>query len=46
MIMTSIRDLREGSMFDQTLSENLRILAIGLVLTAALVGAGLALAFA
>lgn len=33
-------------MFDQTISGNLRNLAIGLVLTAAIVGAGFALAFA
>ena len=38
---------REGDqMFDQTVSANLRSLAIGLVLTAAIVGAGFALAFA
>ena len=35
----------EGSMFEQTLSGILRNLAIGLVLTAAVVGAGFALAF-
>ena len=33
-------------MFDQTVNGNLRSLAIGLVLTAAIVGAGFALAFA
>ena len=33
-------------MFDQSVSGNLRNLAIGLVLTAAVVGAGFALAFA
>lgn len=32
-------------MFDQTVSGTLRNLAIGLVLTAAIVGAGFALAF-
>ena len=32
-------------MFDQTISGSLRSLAIGLVLTAAVVGAGFALAF-
>ena len=32
-------------MFEQTLGGNLRNLAIGLVLTAAIVGAGFALAF-
>lgn len=32
-------------MFDQTMSGTLRNLAIGLVLTAAVVGAGFALAF-
>jgi hypothetical protein len=35
----------EGSMFDQTLSGSLRNLAIALVLTAAIVGGGFALAF-
>jgi hypothetical protein len=38
-------DPGEGSMYDQTLSGTLRNLAIGLVLTAAVVGAGFALAF-
>ena len=45
MIAISIRDPGEGSMFDQTMSGTLRNLAIGLVLTAAVVGAGFALAF-
>jgi hypothetical protein len=36
---------RGGSMFDQTLSGTLRNLAIALVLTAAVVGGGFALAF-
>jgi hypothetical protein len=35
----------EGSMFDQTLGGSLRNLAIGLVLTAGVVGAAFALAF-
>lgn len=35
----------EGHMFDQTIGGSLRNLAIGLVLTAAVVGAGFALAF-
>ena len=35
----------EGSMFEQTIGGSLRNLAIGLVLTAAVVGAGFALAF-
>lgn len=39
------RSRGEGSMFDQTLGGTLRNLAIGLVLTAAVVGAGFALAF-
>jgi hypothetical protein len=39
-------DPGEGSMFDQTMSGTLRNLAIGLVLTAAVVGAAFALAFA
>jgi hypothetical protein len=38
-------DPGEGSMFDQTIGGTLRNLAIGLVLTAAIVGAGFALAF-
>jgi hypothetical protein len=46
MVQTSIRDPGEGSMFEQTLSITLRNLAIGLVLTAAVVGAAFALAFA
>jgi hypothetical protein len=45
MISISTRDPGEGSMFDQTISGTLRNLAIGLVLTAAVVGAGFALAF-
>jgi hypothetical protein len=36
----------EGSMFEQTIGGTLRNLAIGLVLTAAVVGAAFALAFA
>jgi hypothetical protein len=36
---------RGGIMFDQTIGGSLRNLAIGLVLTAAVVGAGFALAF-
>jgi hypothetical protein len=38
-------DPGEGSMFEQSLSGTLRNLAIGLVLTAAVVGAGFVLAF-
>jgi hypothetical protein len=45
MIDARPRDPGEGSMFDQTFSGTLRNLAIGLVLTAAVVGAGFALAF-
>jgi hypothetical protein len=37
--------IRGGVMFDQTMGGTLRNLAIGLVLTAAVVGAGFALAF-
>jgi hypothetical protein len=40
------KDPGEGSMFDQTVGGSFRNLAIGLVLTAAVVGAGFALAFA
>jgi hypothetical protein len=45
MIGARSEDPGEGSMFDQTIGGSLRSLAIGLVLTAAVVGAGFALAF-
>jgi hypothetical protein len=45
MMAPSIRNPGEGSMFEQTISGTLRNLAIGLVLTAAVVGGGFALAF-
>jgi hypothetical protein len=45
MMRASATDPGEGSMFDQTLGGSLRNLAIGLVLTAAVVGMGFALAF-
>jgi len=45
MIAAGSKEPGEGSMFDQTLGGNLRNLAIGLVLTAGIVGAAFALAF-
>jgi hypothetical protein len=45
IVKSPIKDPGEGSMFDQTLSGTLRNLAVGLILTAAIVGAGFALAF-
>ena len=46
MIAASAKGPGEGSMFDQTLSGTLRNIAIGMVLTAAIVGAAFALATA
>jgi len=46
MIAASTKGPGEGSMFDQTLSGTLRNIAIGMVLTAAIVGAAFALATA
>ena len=45
MIARGSKGPGEGSMFDQTLGGSLRNLAIGLVLTAGVVGAAFALAF-
>jgi hypothetical protein len=45
MIAPGSKGPGEGSMFDQTLGGSLRNLAIGLVLTAGVVGAAFALAF-
>jgi hypothetical protein len=45
MIASGSKEPGEGSMFDQTLGGSLRNLAIGLVLTAGVVGAAFALAF-